>query len=48
MREAKQDEQLEIMGTDSAHSDELVRVIETCLSGRRCSSTGDRLSSFKQ
>ena len=48
MRAAKQDEQLEMMDTDSAQSDRLVRVIETCLSGRRCSSNGDRLSSFKQ
>jgi hypothetical protein len=44
MREAKQDEQLETMGTDSTNSDGLVRVIETCLSGRKCSSTGNRLS----
>ena len=48
MREAKQDEQLEIMGTDSAQSGGLVSVIETCRSGRRCSSSGDRLSSFEQ
>jgi hypothetical protein len=48
MRAAKQDEQLEITGTDSTQSDGLVRVIETCLSGRRCSSSGDRLSSFEQ
>jgi hypothetical protein len=48
MTAAKQDEQLEMMDTDSAQSDGLVRVIETCLSGRSCSSTGDSLSSFEQ
>jgi hypothetical protein len=42
MREAKQDTRPETMGNDFTSSDGLANIVETCLSGRKSSSTRKR------